>query len=94
MAKRQRFTADFKARVVLAALRGDRTVRDVAAEHGVHPNQVSWWKRKAREGLPDVFECGAGAPAERAATETVEALHKKIDRLQEERDFLKAVLDR
>ena len=41
MTKRRRFTADFKARVALEALRGDRTVQEIAAKHKVHPNQVS-----------------------------------------------------
>ena len=45
MIKRRRFTAEFKARVALDALRGDRTLQEIAAKHKVHPNQVSGWKR-------------------------------------------------
>ncbi|MDP7344756.1 MAG: transposase [Alphaproteobacteria bacterium] len=45
MTKRRRFTADFKARVALDALRGDRTIQEIAAKHKVHSNQVSTWKR-------------------------------------------------
>lgn len=56
MAKRRRFTAKFKARVALEALREERTVRRIAARHAVHPTKVSQWKRKAREGLEEVFE--------------------------------------
>jgi len=51
MTTRRRFTADFKARVALEALRGDRTVQEIAAKHKVHPNQVSTWKRRAVGGL-------------------------------------------
>ena len=51
MAKRRTFTAAFKARIAKEALRGDRTVQQIAAKHEVHPNQVSQWKRKASEGL-------------------------------------------
>ena len=58
MAKRRRFTAGFKARVALEALREDKTVQAIATRHQVHPNQVSQWKRKAREGLVAVFERG------------------------------------
>ena len=47
MTTRRRFTADFKAKVALEALRGDRTIQEIAAKHQVHPNQVSQWKRQA-----------------------------------------------
>ena len=42
---RRRFSADFKARVALEALRGDKTIQEIAVKHKVHPNQVSTWKR-------------------------------------------------
>ena len=51
MTTRRRFTADFKAKMALEALRGDRTVQEIAARHKVHPNQVSTWKRQAVGGL-------------------------------------------
>ncbi len=47
MTRRRRFTADFKAKVALEALRGDRTIQEIAGKHKVHPNQVSTWKRQA-----------------------------------------------
>ena len=59
MTIRRRFTADFKARVALEALRGDRTIQEIAAKHKVHPNQVSGWKRQAMDGLNAVFSNGA-----------------------------------
>ncbi len=59
MSKRRRFMADFKARVALEALRGDRTIQEIAARHKVHPNQVSTWKRQAVDGLGEVFSNGA-----------------------------------
>ncbi len=59
MTTRRRFTADFKARVALEALRGDKTVQEIAAKHKVHPNQVSSWKRQAVDGLSGVFSNGA-----------------------------------
>ncbi len=58
MTKRRRFTAEFKARVALAALRGDKTIQEIAAKYEVHPNQVSTWKRRAVEGLGEVFAGG------------------------------------
>ena len=59
--RRRRFTAAFKKRVVLEALRGDRTVQEIAARHEVHPNQVSTWKRQAVDGLDEVFANGKGS---------------------------------
>ena len=51
MTTRRRFTADFKAKVALEALRGDRTIQEIAGRHKVHPNQVSAWKRQALDGV-------------------------------------------
>ncbi len=45
--RRQEFTDQFKAKVVLEALRGDRTIQEIAESHQLHPNQVSTWKRQA-----------------------------------------------
>ena len=55
MTTRRRFTADFKAKVALEALRGDKTIQEIASAYKVHPNQVSTWKRQAVDGLGDVF---------------------------------------
>jgi len=87
MAKRRRFTADFKAKVALEALRGDRTIQEIAARHKVHPNQVSAWKRQAVDGLGAVFS----GRAEKAGSEReaeIHELHAKIGQLTVERDFL------
>ena len=67
-AKTRRFTADFKKRVALEALRGDRTIQELAAKHEVHPNQVSAWKRQAVEGLGEVFASGRKQGAEEVPT--------------------------
>ena len=53
--KRRRFSAEFKARVVRAALREDKTLAQLASEFDVHPNQITEWKRQAIESLPEVF---------------------------------------
>ena len=80
---RRRFTAEFKARVVMEALRGDRTIQH-GAKHHVHPNQVSGWKRQA---LRELFADGVSRrQADHEAT--IHELHAKIGELTVERDFL------
>ena len=58
MTKRRRFSGELKAKVALEALRGDRTLQEIASKHQVHPNQVSTWKRQAMEGLGEMFSNG------------------------------------
>ncbi len=93
MTKRRRFSADFKARVALEALRGDKTIQEIAARHKVHPNQVSTWKRRAVDGLKEVFSNGADC-AGRDREAEVRDLHAKIGELTVERDFLARGLKR
>ena len=82
--RRRRFTAEFKAQV---ALRGDRTIQDIAAKHQVHPNQISGWKRQAIDGLQELF--AGGAKRRQADHETtIHDLHAKIGELTVERDSL------
>ena len=59
MSTRRRFTGEFKAKVALEALRGDKTIQEIATRHKVHPNQVSTWKQRAVEGMREVFSKGA-----------------------------------
>jgi len=93
MTTRRRFTGDFKARVALEALRGDKTVQEIAAKHKVHPNQVSTWKRQAIEGLGEVFSSGVDRERQDHETE-LHDLHAKIGQLTVERDFLARGLKR
>ena len=93
MAKRRKFTAEFKAKVALEALRGDRTIQEIAARHQVHPNQVSAWKRQAVDGLGEVFSNGADQ-ARRDHEAEIHDLHAKIGQLTVERDFLAGGLKR
>ncbi len=93
MTTRRRFTAGFKAKVALEALRGDRTIHEIAAKHKVHPNQVSAWKRQAIDGLGGVFSNGA-EHGEQDHESEVRDLHAKIGELTVERDFLAKGLKR
>jgi transposase len=87
MTIRRRFTGDFKAKVALEALRGDKTIQEIATRHKVHPNQVSTWKRQAQDGLGAVFSNGADKAGVDHKAE-VHDLHAKIGQLTVERDFL------
>ena len=59
MSTRRRFSGDFKAKVALEALRGDKTIQEIATRHKIHPNQVSTWKQRAVQGMKEVFSNGA-----------------------------------
>ena len=54
--KRPSFSKDFKAKVVLEALREESTIQEIAVKYGVHPNQISQWKAQAIAGMADIFE--------------------------------------
>ena len=85
--KRRRFSGELKAKIALEALRGDRTLQEIASRHQVHPNQVGAWKRQAIEGLAEVFS-GGGERRARDHEGEVRDLHAKIGELIVERDFL------
>ena len=87
--KRTRYSAEFKARVALEALRGELTTAQLAAKHGIHQTMVGEWKRQAMEGMVAVFS-GRSAAQESSKTAEVEVekLHAKIGQLLVERDFL------
>ena len=93
MGTRRRFSADFKARVALEALRGDKTIQEIAAKHKVHPNQVSTWKGRAIEGLGEVFS-GSSERSRNDHEAEIHDLHAKIGQLTVERDFLSRGLKR
>lgn len=82
---RRRFKASFKAEVALAALRGDRTLQDLAKQHRIHPNIIGEWRKQLLEGAGAVFERGAPKEDEKV---DVNELYRKIGQLEMERDFL------
>jgi transposase-like protein len=54
---RRKFNGPFKAKVALAAVKADRTMAELASEFGVHPTQITKWKKQLLEGLPEIFSC-------------------------------------
>src|SRR4051812_20085973 len=86
--KRKRYSAEFKAKVAIEALRGELTTSQLASKHGVHQTMVGDWKRQAVEGLVAVFS-GKAEAKEGIREEEVEKLHAKIGQLVVERDLFR-----
>lgn len=89
--KRKSYSSSFKARVALAALKGDRTANELAAQHAVHPTLVSNWKKTLLEGAPTLFAEG-GKPAKGQAPPDPGELFEQIGRLKMEVEWLKKKL--
>jgi len=85
---RRKFSKEFKAKVALEAIKGQRTVNELAQEFSVHPNQIGLWKKQALASLPEVFGTGKDHEGERLELER-DRLYKKVGQLQVQVDFLK-----
>lgn len=90
MKTRQSFDKAFKAKVVLDALREELTIQEIAKKYGVHPNQISLWKKQAIENLPELFERpNKKSEQERVAEEKYDDALKTLGEMKIENDFLK-----
>ena len=87
---KKRYTAAFKAKVALEAIKGQKTISEIASEYEVHPNQVSQWKRQLRDGLEDVFTDPRRSG--RSEEKEKDRLYQEIGRLKVELDWLKKKL--
>ncbi len=86
--KRQAHAAAFKAQVALAALKGDKTVNELASQHGVHPTLIHGWKKQLLAGAEEIFSNGSKAAI--TDHEAVQAqLYEQIGRLKMELDWVK-----
>jgi transposase-like protein len=88
--KRRNHTSAFKAKVAVAALKGERTLSELAEQYDVHPNQMQDWKKRLVEGAEDVF--GGHAAGTEHNEREIGKLHAKIGQLAMENDFLAKVL--
>ena len=85
--KRNRYSAEFKAKVAQEAIKGEQTIQELGSRYGLHPNMITNWKRQAIENLAETFS----TKAERTRTNDdpqIKELHAKIGQLTVERDFL------
>ena len=89
--KRKKYSAEFKAKVALEAIRGEATIAELVVRHGVHQTVISTWKRQAIEGMAGVFSGKAEVQAAEKEGE-IEKLRAKIGQLLVERDFFSASL--
>jgi putative transposase len=85
---RKTYSAEFKGKVAIEAIRGFHTINELAAEYGVHPNQISVWKAQLLEAVPGVFS-GRGDQREKEAEELRDQLYQQIGQLKVELDWLK-----
>ena len=86
--QRKVYSADFKAKVAIAAIKGQQTVNEIASRYGVHPNQVTAWKKQALAAIPDLFSSRREHNA-RADEELRARLYQQIGQLKVELDWLK-----
>ena len=85
--RRKRYSAEFKAKVALEAIRGEQTLNELASRYELHPNMITTWKRQAIDNMASAFAKGK----ERGPTSDegqIKELHAKIGQLTVERDFL------
>ena len=86
--KRRNHTAPFKAKVALAAVKGDGTISELASRFEVHPTQITKWKKQLLEALPAVF-AGPRPPGSSLQEKLIEQLYQQIGQLTMELDWLK-----
>ena len=89
---RRNHSAAFKAKVAIAAIKGERTIAQIAEQFDVHPNQVTTWKAQLEGGAADVFDGGNSSSSPATPTVDVKQLHAKIGELTLENDFLEGAL--
>ena len=84
---RKRYGAEFKAKVALEAIKGELTLTELSAKHGIHQTMIAAWKRQAIEGLATMFS-GKVEAVQATGEAELTRLHAKIGQLVVERDFL------
>lgn len=91
--KRKQHSADFKAKIALEAIKGRRTINEIASEYQIHPNLVTKWKSQLQQHAGPIFqEASRREDAKKEAEELQAHLYQQIGQLKVELDFLKKKL--
>lgn len=88
MARRKSYTGQFKGKVALEALKGDKTVSELASQYEVHPNQITTWKGQLVSRVPELFE-DKRRKKEQDNEQLIEELYKQVGQLKVELDWVK-----
>ena len=87
--KRKQYSPEFKSKIAIAAVRGDKTTAEIAAQYELHPTQVNSWKRELLENVSTLFDKGKSASKVQSdAKAENDELYRQIGKLKVERDFL------
>jgi len=86
--QRKTYSAEFKSKVAVEAIRGFKTINELASEYGVHPHQISMWKAQLLQAAPSVFS-GRADQREKEGEELRDKLYQQIGQLKVELDWLK-----
>lgn len=86
--QRKQYSASFKAKVALEAIKGHKTINELASEYSVHPNQIGAWKKQVLEGAAQLFDPQQAQPS-KTQDELTNRLYRQIGQLQVELDWLK-----
>lgn len=94
MANRKTYSAKFKSKVALEAIKGDLTIAELASKYGVNPNMITRWKKQAIDGMADTFSKRGQASRDASHDARIKELHAKIGELTVEKDFLSKAFGR
>jgi len=87
--RKKNYTKDFKAKVAIEALRGEKTIQELSQKHGVHPNMIGQWKKQLVESASDAFDKKKDNQEKIQTEQKMQALYGQIGMLQVEKEFLK-----
>ncbi len=87
--KRRQYSAEFKTKIAIAAIRGEKTASELASQYEIHPTMFNTWKRQFLENASQLFDPGKSANKESSEAKTeADELYRQIGKLKVERDFL------
>lgn len=86
--QRKQYSADLKAKIAVEAVKGQRTIQEIASHYSIHPSQVTQWKKQLLEGAGEIFSTGRDRETE-AGEQMKAELYQQVGKLQVELDWLK-----